>query len=168
MADTTDSDRAAEDAAVAEVARLAGLATFDYYGETLHYAQEWPHFEWTEFQMELAEDDVSEARARGVALRTAIACIDPVDRGKFRTLSRKHHAQLDDWMKVLKDWTAAEAGRPTGLSTDTSDGHASTSESSASQPVASVTSLPAVPAKAAKRPPRGDLGLAVARSAALA
>lgn len=133
-------------------------ATFDYFGEAFAYAEEFPSFEYAEFAEALADGEDSEsARATGVALRFALACVAPGDRGRFRAVSRKNRAKSEHWMKVGAGWTAEETERPTGLPSDLSDGRPGTGESSGSRPVASVTPLP-------ERPVRADLALAAARS----
>ncbi|HET6914862.1 MAG TPA: hypothetical protein VFH56_02115 [Acidimicrobiales bacterium] len=135
------------------------MAIFTYMGEEFAYAEEFPAFEYAEFCEALADGEDSEsARATGVALSFAVACVAAKDRARFRRLSRKNRAKVDDWMRVGAGWTVEEAERPTGLPSDSSDGQSDTVEKSASQPVASVTSL------TEQRPVRGDAALAVARS----
>lgn len=134
-------------------------ATFTYFGETFTYAKVFPRFLYAEFLEKLQEDDVSNEQATGVALRLAIACVDEADRARWRKVSRQNNAELVDWMVVYRDWTAEVTERPTGLLTDSSAGHSPTPETSVSGPDATVTTLPT-----AKRPARGDMGLAVSRS----
>lgn len=135
------------------------MATFDYFGEQLEYADEFPAFEWAEFQEAMAEEEITDARATGVALRLAVAFVAEKDRGRFRKLSRQNHAKVPDWLTVSRDWTAEAAERPTGEPTVSSDGLVSTPESSGSELVASVTPI------AQERAPRPDLALAASRSA---
>jgi len=138
------------------------MATFDYFGESFAYADEFPAFEYAEFAEALADGEDSEsARATGVALRFAVGCVAAKDRARFRRVSRVNRAKVEDWMKVSADWTAEETERPTGLPSDSSDGQSVTVETSASQPIASVTSL-TEPEK--PRLVRPDLALAAARS----
>lgn len=140
------------------------MTQFTYFDESFRYAEDYPAFEWAEFQEALADDlEASSARATGVALRFAVACVDPKDRERFRRVSRKNKAKIDDWMVVFRDWTTEETERPTGQPTDSTDGLEVTPESSGSQPVASVTSLPEPAAE--PRQLRPDLALAIARSA---
>lgn len=134
------------------------MATFDYFGEQITYADEFPDFEYAEFAEALAEDEISNVKATGVALRLAVACVAETDRSRFRKLSRQHRAKQDDWLRVFRDWTAEEAERPTGQPTDSSAGPTSIPETSESEPVASVTPI------ASERPVRADLALAAARS----
>ena len=131
--------------------------TFTYFGGQFSYAEEFPAFEYAEFQEALSEDEVDDGRATGVALRLAVACVAESDRGRFRKVSRQNRAKVDDWLRVYRDWTAEATERPTGRPTGSSDGLEVTAPSSAPEPVASVTSLPERPA------PRGDLALAVSR-----
>jgi len=138
------------------------MATFDYFGESFAYAEEFPTFEYAEFAEALADGEDSEStRATGVALRFAVGCVAEKDRARFRRVSRQHRAKAEDWMKVSAGWTAEETERPTGLPSDSSDGQPSIAETSESKPVASVTSLPE-PTK--PRLVRPDLALAAARS----
>ena len=133
------------------------MSTFEYFGETLTYAVEAPAFAWAEFQEALDDGEDSQTqRSVGVALRLAVACVAAKDRGRFRKLSRQHNAKVEDWLKVAYGWMAAETERPTQQPTDSSDGHEVTRESSASEPVASVTELP--------KPANGAVALALARS----
>lgn len=134
------------------------MATFTYMGEEFAYADEFPAFEYAEFQEALSEDEVDDARATGVALRLAVACVAESDRGRFRKVSRTNRAKVSDWLVVYRNWVAGETEVPTGEPTDSSDGLANIPQNSASQPVASVTSL------TEQRPVRGDLALAAARS----
>lgn len=147
---------------------------FLYFGEKFQYVEVFPQFELDEFHMLRAEDDVDDSLARGAALRTALACVAESDRGRFRSVSRRNRAQITDWIPVIKQFTAAEAGVPTSLPGDStggpspdrsSSGQQSDASSAPTPPQASVTPLPA---RAGKRPPRGDMGLAVARSEGLA
>ena len=137
------------------------MATFTYFGESFEYAEEFPAFEYAEFQEALSEDEVDDGRATGIALRLAVACVAEADRGRFRKVSRQKRAKVADWLAVFRDWTAEETERPTGLPTDFSDGQSVTAETSESQPIASVTSL-TEPEK--PRLVRPDLALAAARS----
>ena len=136
-------------------------ATFTYFGEELEYAEEFPAFEYAEFAEALAEDEISDMRATGVALRLAVACVAEKDRGRFRKLSRTNRAKVNDWLRVYLDFTADAAERPTGQPTDSSDGPTSTAQSSESEPVATVTPI------GQDRPVRPDLALAAARSQAI-
>lgn len=137
------------------------MSTFTYFGEEMSYAEEFPAFEYAEFQEALAEDEVDNARATGVALRLAVACVAEADRGKFRKLSRQNRAKVEDWLRVYRDFTTEATERPTGQPTDSSDGQPSTPETSGSEPVASVTPI------SSEKPIRGDLALAAARSRAV-
>lgn len=134
------------------------MATFTYMGEEFTYADEFPAFEYAEFAEACADGEDSEsARATGVALRFAVGCVAEKDRARFRQVSRKSRAKVDDWLAVAWAWTVEESERPTGQPSDSSDGQPGTVEKSGSEPVASVTSL-------TERPVRGDLALAAARS----
>ena len=133
------------------------MTAIDYFGESLEYAEDFPAFAWAEFQEAIDDgDDAQSQRSVGVALRLAVACVAEKDRGRFRKLSRQHNAKVEDWLKVAYGWMAAETERPTQQPTDSSDGHEVTRESSASEPVASVTELP--------KPANGAVALALARS----
>ena len=136
------------------------MPKFTYFGEEFSYAEDFPVFEFAEFQEALAEDDVNDAHAMGVALRLAVACIAEGDRARFRKVSRAKRAKTDDWLKVFRDYMAGEAERPTGLPSDSSTGQEEMPQSSGSQPTASVTSRDET-----VRPIRGDLALALSRSA---
>ena len=133
---------------------------FTYFGEQFSYAEEFPAFEYAEFQEALSEDEVDDGRATGVALRLAVACVAEADRGRFRKVSRSNRAQVKDWLAVYRDWTAEVTERPTGEPTDSLDGLDGTPKNSESEPAATVTSL-------TERAPRPDLALAVARSRAV-
>ena len=137
------------------------MSTFTYFGEELAYSEEFPAFEYAEFQEALAEDEINDGRATGVALRLAVACVAEKDRGRFRKLSRQNRAKVEDWLRVFRDWTADEAERPTGQPTDSSDGPTSTQESSASEPVATVTPIGLTEEPKAEN---GAVALALARS----
>ena len=133
------------------------MTSIDYFGESLEYAEDFPAFAWAEFQEAIDDgDDAQSQRSVGVALRLAVACVAEKDRGRFRKLSRQHNAKVEDWLKVAYGWMAAETERPTQQPTDSSDGLEVTRESSASEPVASVTELP--------KPANGAVALALARS----
>jgi hypothetical protein len=136
------------------------MATFDYFGETFTFAEEFPAFEYAEFLEALSEDEVDDDHAVGVALRLAVACVAEADRGRFRKVSRQNRAKIPDWLRVYRDWTAEVTERPTGEPTDSSAGLDDTPKNSESEPVATVTSLP-------ERPVRPDLALAAARSRAV-
>lgn len=147
---------------------------FEYFGEKFAYVEEFPHFAQAEFFMAVAEDDVTLAEATAMALRFALACVAEKDRARFRKVSRARNAQAADWMKVFQGRLTAETGRPTTRPGDSSpgpqtappsSGTPSAAGSAPTPPAASVTSLPA---QAAKRRPRGDMGLVVARSEGLA
>jgi len=138
------------------------MATFTYFGEDFAYSEEFPAFEYAEFQEALSEDEIDDGRATGVALRLAVACVAESDRGRFRKVSRQHRAKVDDWLRVYRDWTAEATERPTGRPTDSSDGPTPAPENSGSQPVASVTSLP--DRQEEPRPAQGAVALAMARS----
>jgi hypothetical protein len=130
------------------------MSTFTYFGEEFTYAEEFPTFAYAEFCEVLSEDAASDSNvAMGAALRLAVASVAESDRKRFRLLSRKNNAKADDWLVVFRDWTAAEADRPTQQPSDSSAGQSDTEDSSAPRPVASVTPLP-----------RPDLALADARS----
>ena len=133
------------------------MATFAYFGEEFTYADEFPAFEYAEFQEALAEDEVDDGRATGVALRLAVACVAESDRGRFRKVSRTNRAKVADWLVVYRDWVAGETEVPTGEPTDSSGGLDNIPQNSGSEPVASVSSL-------TDRPVRGDLALAAVRS----
>lgn len=133
------------------------MATFDYFGEKFAYADEFPAFEYAEFQEALSEDEVDDGRATGVALRLAVACVAEKDRGRFRKVSRQNRAKVPDWLAVYRDWVAGEAEVPTGEPTDSSAGLESIPQNSESEPIASVSSLP-------ERPVRPDRALAASRS----
>lgn len=136
------------------------MSGFTYFGEELTYADEFPSFEFAEFQEALAEDEVDNNRATGVALRLAVACVAEEDRGRFRKLSRQNRAKVEDWLRVFRDYASEEAERPTGQPSDSSTGPAATPESSASPPATSDSSE-----DDKVRPIRGDLALALSRSA---
>jgi len=137
------------------------MATFDYFGESFAYADEWPEFEEAEFHAARADLNLDPALATGYALRLALACVAEEDRGRFREVSRKNRAKMIDWIAVYRDYTATIAEVPTGEPTDSSAGLENTSQKSESQPIASVTSL-TEPEK--PRLVRPDLALAAARS----
>lgn len=151
---------------------------FTYFGEKFAYAEEFPHFAQAEFFMALEEDEVSQTQAMAMALRFALACVRETDRARFRKVSRERNARTEDWMKVFQGRLVWETGRPTTRPTDSSPGPQTAPQSSGTPsaptsaptpPAGSVTSLPDVKAaKAATRRPRGDMGLAVARSEGLA
>lgn len=139
------------------------MSTFDYFGESFERAEEFPAFAYAEFCEAIADGaEENSQQATGVALRLAVASVAEKDRQRFRAVSRKRNAKVNDWLQVFYDWTAAEAERPTGQPTDSSDGPEATPQTSESQPVASVTSLPEVEPT---RGPRPDLALAISRSA---
>jgi hypothetical protein len=132
-------------------------ATFDYFGESLEYAAEYPRFLFAEFCQVASEgEDATSTRSIGVALALAEACVAEKDRGRFRRLSRANNAGVENWIVIFQDWTAEEAERPTGPPTDSSDGPELTVVSSESQPDVSATS---------RRAPRPDMALAISRSA---
>ena len=136
------------------------MSTFTYFGEEFTYADEFPVFEFAEFQEALADDeDSNSGRATGVALRLAVASVAPQDRGRFRKVSRAKRAKVEDWLAVFRDWTAEESERPTGQPTDSSDGPSVTEQPSAPEPVASVTPVRLV---------RPDIALLESRSRASA
>ena len=136
------------------------MSTFTYFGEEFTYADEFPMFEFAEFQEALAdEEDSASGRATGVALRLAVACVAEGDRGRFRKVSRLKRAKVEDWLAVFRDWTAEATERPTGQPTDSSDGLSVTEPRSEPQPVVSATPLRVV---------RPDLALLEARSRASA
>lgn len=137
------------------------MPKFSYFDESFSYAEEFPAFEYAEFQEALAEDEVDNGRATGVALRLAMACVAEADRSRFRKVSRANRAKLDDWLKVFRDWTAEEAERPTGQPSDSSTGQENTPQSSATEPASSVSSQTE---SATVRPIRPDLALALSRS----
>jgi hypothetical protein len=142
-------------------------ATFTYFGEKFEYAGEFPSFEFFEFQ-EAMDDGVeaASARANATAVRLAVACVAEKDQARFRSVSRKNKAKTEDWLKVFRDWTEDETERPTGLPTDSSDGHTSTPETSESKPEASVTSL--VQRSVDSQPPAvSSVAMAAARKAGL-
>lgn len=139
------------------------MSHFEYFGEQFERAEEFPAFAYAEFCEAMADDAEEDgAQATGVALRLAVASVAQKDQKRFRAVSRKNNAKVTDWLKVFYDWSAAEADRPTGQPTDSSDGREATTENSDSQPVASVTSLPEPEPAAIPRP---DLALAISRSA---
>ena len=134
------------------------MSTFTYFGEEFTYADEFPVFEFAEFQEALSDgEDSNSGRATGVALRLAVASVAPADRGRFRKVSRTNRAKVEDWLVVFRDWTAEVTERPTGQPTGSSDGQSETEGSSEPEPVASVTPLV-----------RPDLALLEARSRASA
>jgi len=137
------------------------MSHFDYLGEQFERADEFPAFAYAEFCEALADGaEENSQQATGVALRLALACVAKKDQQRFRAVSRAKNAKVEDWLKVFYNWSAAEADRPTGQPTDSSDGLEATPETSESLPVASVTSLPE-PAPNS----RPDLALAISRSA---
>jgi hypothetical protein len=122
------------------------MSTFTYFGEEFSYAPEFPRFAYAEFCEALADgEEASSEQSTGAALRLAIQSVAEGDRKRFRLVSRKNNAKVDDWLVVFRDWTAAEAERPTGQPSDSADGQSDTEENSESKPVASVTSLPSRP-----------------------
>jgi hypothetical protein len=132
------------------------MSTFTYFGEEFSYAPEFPRFAYAEFCEALADgEEASSEQSTGAALRLAIQSVAEGDRKRFRQVSRKHNAKVDDWLVVFRDWTADEAERPTGQPSDSADGQPDIAANSEQQHVASVTSLP-------ERP---DLALARTRSA---
>jgi hypothetical protein len=73
-----------------------------YFGEEFTYAEEFPAFEYAEFQEALADDEeANNGRATGVALRLAVACVAEKDRGRFRKVSRENRAKVEDWLTGL-------------------------------------------------------------------
>jgi hypothetical protein len=129
------------------------MATFTYFGDELSYAEEFPAFEYAEFAEALAEDEIDNTRATGVALRLAAACVAETDRGVPAAVpaapgqGRRLAAGLpglDGGRRRAPYWAAH---RLLGWATDTQ-------RTSDSEPVASVTPI------SQERPARGDLALA--------
>lgn len=137
------------------------MPTFDLFDETFTYADEFPSFAYTEF-CEAMDDGVEAegAHAQAVAWRLALSCVADRDQQRFRITCRKNRASVDAWLKVFHGLLEELSARPTQQPTDSSGGLDSAPESSASQPVASVTPLTAPP------PPLvpGSMALALVRS----
>lgn len=134
----------------------------DYFGEKLRAAEEFPYFLEAEFHEARTREDLPFADSMGYALRFTQACIHPDDRANFLKLSRANNAKLEDWMSLTQEFVAEAAARPTGQPTGSSDGRETTSETSESEPVASVTAIPTEPKQA-----NGAIALALARSRAV-
>lgn len=129
------------------------MSTFTYHGEEFDYAPEFPRFAYAEFCEALADgEDSGSEQATGAALRLAVQSVAEKDRKRFRLVSRRSNAKVEDWLTVFRDWTADESERPTQQPSGSSSGLSDTQESSESQPAASVTPL------------RMDLALLEARS----
>lgn len=119
------------------------MPTFTYFGEELSYADVFPRFLFAEFCEICSDgDDADSPRATGIALKLATECIAPADRKRFRELSRKNNAKVDDWLRIVNEFTEEEAVTPTERPSDSSDGPSDTVETSEPKHVASVTSLP--------------------------
>jgi hypothetical protein len=136
------------------------MSAFTYFGEQFSYADEFPRFAYAEFCEALADgEEAGSEQATGAALRLAVQCVAPTDRKRFRAVSRTNNARVEDWLTVFRDWTAAEADRPTELPSDSSSGQSATLEPSASQPDASATPVRLI---------RPDIALLESRSRASA
>jgi hypothetical protein len=132
------------------------MSVFTYFDEEFAFSPEVDPFAITEFA-EAMDDDVDSEGLRGIAVawRLALSCVAEDDRKRFRSVSRKNKAKAIDYLAVFRDWTAEVTERPTGSPTDSSDGRALTVVSSESQPEPEASTPPV----------RGDMLLAVSRSA---
>lgn len=132
------------------------MSSFTYFDQKFTYAEEFPRFAYAEFCEALADDaEANSDQATGAALRLAVYSVAEADRKRFRAVSRKNNARVEDWLTVFRDWTAEETERPTSLPSDSASGQSSTEANSEPPRVALVTSLP----------DRPDLELAAMRSA---
>ncbi len=118
------------------------MATVEFYGETFTLTSEVSEWALMEFAEAAASgEDGGTMEGMASMLRLVQACVVDTDWARFRALARVKRADTDALLPVIQAAFAQAAERPTGRSSDSSDGPATTAQSSALRPADPATAL---------------------------
>jgi hypothetical protein len=108
-------------------AEQAGAQTAQFKGETYRINQDVSEWAFMEFAEAASEgQDANTLQGMASLLRFVLELVHPDERDAFRAHARKSRASTDDLLEFLLGKPAADAERPTGRSSDSSDGPTST------------------------------------------
>lgn len=102
-------------------------ATVEFKGQTFTLNDELS--EWALLEFAEAADsgaDGNELAGAAALLRFVVELIHPDDRARFRAVARRERAKAEDLVALLMGRVEEQAERPTGRSSDSSDGPEST------------------------------------------
>lgn len=127
------------------------MATVDFFGESFELNPEVSEFALLEFSLAAEEGQDGDTKQGMASLLLLVKdCVVASEWGRFRALARSRRAKVSDLMPVITATFEQVAERPTGESTDSSDGLSETPASSESSAAVKASAIfPGRPDKAA-------------------